>query len=345
MRYICGMARILKPTINMTMGIPYEILVKYCRNRASAEEVKEAEEWLSQGDNLSVYLNLKEEWRYIDDDKILIPDRLLVWQKIKVGAGLSANKQRTRLNFYRAVAACLLLAVVGLSTLYFLGDKRGQNQTAELFSTISTGSREKSKMELPDGSKVWLNANSKAVLSNKFSNNIREVTVDGELFFDVNPSDKKFVVNAGIVKVEVLGTSFVVNTHADSNHIQITLKTGRVAVFDAAGNKQLFVMDSAHRAVVSKKDLSYNIQHVETAWCNIWTGESLTIHNEPLYRIVNKLESWYNLNITYTGLDSSKTYSFHVQNENIFEFLELFSAVTPISYSLNGRQLYIEAKE
>lgn len=327
------------------MDIPYEILVKYCGSKASAEEIKEAEEWLAQGDNLSVYLSLKEEWRYIDSDKMVIPAKLLAWQKIKIGAGLSAKRQSIRLKFYRVAAACLLFAVIGLSALYLLEDKGEQAQVTEQFSTISTGSREKSQIELSDGSKVWLNSKSQVILSNKYGNSIRELSANGELFFDVIPSDKKFVVAVGKIKVEVLGTSFVVNTLADSSNVQITLKTGRVAVFDAASNKQLFVMDSAHRAIINKENLTYSIQQAETTWCDIWTEESLTIHNEPLSRVVSKLESWYNLTIACAGLDSMKTYSFHIQNENIFEFMDLFSAITPITYSLNGNNLFIEPKK
>ena len=328
------------------MDIPYEILVKYCKGKASAEEVKEAEEWLAQGSNLLVYLGLREEWQYIDDDKIVLPNKQLVWQKIKAEVGLSAKKQRMRLSFYRVAAACLLLVAIGTSALYLLdGDNGGQNQVAELFSTISTRNGEKSQVELPDGSKVWLNANSKIVISSKFGNSVREVSVSGELFFDVTPSDKKFVVNAGSIKAEVLGTSFVVNTHADSSNIQIALKTGRLAVLDAASNKRLFIMDSAHRAVIDKEMLTYNVEHAETALSNIWTEESLAMHNEPLSRVISKLESWYKLNIAYVGLDSTKTYSFHIQNEDIFEFMDLFSAITPVSYSLNGNNLFIESKE
>ncbi len=327
------------------MDIPYDLLIKYARKRASQEEIRQAEQWLAEGDHHSLYRDLKEEWAYLDDTSMVSPDKHLLWQKIHTKTGQYHPKGKTRqIQILRIVAAASLLLAVSVSIVfYILSTRPGQVQPPQ-YTDITTTTNEKSKVELADGTLVWLNGNSSVTFDDRYDIDQREVTVSGELFFDVKPSGKKFIVNAGKIKVEVLGTSFNIRTSDNDDQIEIELVRGKVTVRNTENNQQLFAMDSLQYASINKSDLSHTLYAHNTSQCNIWTEESLNMYNEPLNVIINKLENWYGITISAMRLDFDKRYSFDIQNETIEEFLNLFSSITPIEYSVEGKKVSIRAK-
>lgn len=85
------------------------------------------------------------------------------------------------------------------------------------------------RFELPDGSFVSLNANSKLYFPSKFENDLREVTIEGEAFFEIKPDkDSPFMINAGKAQIKVLGTSFSVNAYPDNSQVEVVVETGTV---------------------------------------------------------------------------------------------------------------------
>ena len=67
------------------------------------------------------------------------------------------------------------------------------------------------------------------------------------------------------------------------------------------------------------------------------------MYNESLNNIFSKPENWYGVKIDYSGLDTSKRYTFNIQKESLSEFLELFSAITPINYTIIDKKVRINA--
>ena len=327
------------------MEVPYELLIKYCRKQATPDESMQVEQWLTEGENLSLFLDLKKEWTHIDDASTVTPDKHLVWNKIQNNI-LSENKSGNRLiKIFRVTAiAAAIIALIAVSGIFYVynNNKPIEQQTTQ-YTSITTRGNEKSKIELADGSMVWLNSNSLLSFNNHFNKNNREITANGELFFDVTPSDKKFIVNAGEIKIEVLGTSFNLKTGADRQDIEISLKKGKIAVINQKNNKQLFIMDSSQHAVINKQNLSHIIKTENVSLSNIWLEESLPMYNESLNNIFSKLENWYGVKIDYSGLDTSKRYTFNIQKESLSEFLELFSAITPINYTIIDKKVRINA--
>src|SRR4029077_14541011 len=102
-------------------------------------------------------------------------------------------------------------------------------------------------VNLSDGSRVTMQPHSVLHYARKFSTDKREVYLQGEAFFRVakNPS-KPFLVYYNNLVTKVLGTSFNVNTNALTGNIEVSVKTGRVQVYE---NKQL-INDSKNKAVI-----------------------------------------------------------------------------------------------
>ena len=96
---------------------------------------------------------------------------------------------------------------------------------------ISTPNQVINEYTLPDGSVVALNSNSKLVFPKQFNGDTREVTIEGEAFFDVKPNpEKPFIINAGKAQIKVVGTSFNVSAYPETETLEVVVKTGKVQV-------------------------------------------------------------------------------------------------------------------
>lgn len=326
----------------MSTEIPYDVLIKYCRNQASKEENLQIEQWLLEDDNFSTFLELKKEWEHIDDSSTVMPNKELLWRKIKLNTYAPKGNTHKTFSMSKWLLAASVMLILAVSTFLYIQLSETRISQQNFYATLSTKENEKLKVELSDGTQVWLNANSTLLYSDDYNMTTREVKAEGELFFDVAKSSKKFIINIGKVRVEVLGTAFNIRTTGIDENIEIALKRGRVAVVNAETNKQLLVMDSSQHVSIQKSTLDFVLKNENTAQCDTWTSDNLMLYNESLSNIIPKLESWYDIKIHCEGLDTTKRYSFNIQDENLNDFLDLFSAITPINYSISGKNVSIQ---
>ena len=147
---------------------------------------------------------------------------------------------------------------------------------------------------MPDGTKVQLNG---ATTITYNVNNAKErlVQLSGEAFFDVvkNP-DCPFRVIANDLQIEVVGTSFNVNTYK-KNVIETSLLTGRIKI-SGGSLPQEYVLTPGKKATYSSIDKTLKITkadaHVITGWCD----DYLIFDSEPLIDVIEEIERWYGEN-------------------------------------------------
>jgi transmembrane sensor len=191
---------------------------------------------------------------------------------------------------------------------------------------ISTRNGSRTKIELPDGSSVWLNAGSKLEYDKSFGNDTRDVYLTGEAYFDVvkNP-EKPFIVNTGKAKVKVLGTAFNVRCYPDDKKIETSLIHGSVEVILNNKPEEKWVLKPNHKLVlfynnknlgrqlkeevasnkkaviepeISIKRLTYlpgEPNAVETAW----TFNILSFEDESFVEAAQKMARWYDVEFVF----------------------------------------------
>jgi transmembrane sensor len=131
---------------------------------------------------------------------------------------------------YRWIAAASIFVLATGTILYFSLNRK--TSATPLTPTVVAAKRGvRSFMELPDGSKLWLNAGSKVVFSDNFSAGKRELTLSGEAFFDVKHDElHPFIIHTGRLEVRVLGTSLNVRAYPGDSTMETTLIKGKVEV-------------------------------------------------------------------------------------------------------------------
>ncbi|MBA4321759.1 MAG: hypothetical protein C0408_02970 [Odoribacter sp.] len=244
--------------------------------------------------------NTEKQWnemRKMGNEKKIDVDKAwnIVYSRIEEN-GLFSKTIRidTRNNLrtlIRIAAVALIIAGIGATMLYL---NRSNVFSGKIVVAANTDERNK-EVFLPDGSKIYLNRSSELSYNKDFGQTARNVTIEGEAFFEItkNPS-KPFIIDAGKASVKVLGTSFNVLTNNANNAVEIFVKTGRVMVSDSAGTKNLILepgfigtMDSQS----SSKAVNENPNYLS------WNTDLLVYDGKTLDIVFSDLKKTYNIDI------------------------------------------------
>lgn len=158
----------------------------------------------------------------------------------------------------------------------------------------------KYQITLPDGTKVWLNADSKLTYPNIFQGDTREVHLEGEAYFDVVENSKQpFVVVSGNQLLRVLGTQFSIQNYSDNNNIFSTLVRGSVAVSLVGENNKSSTLKPNQQSVLSKSQNTFEISNVDTHLYTGWKDGLFVFKNTPLPELLSQLARWYDIAYSY----------------------------------------------
>ena len=195
------------------------IISRYLSKESTAEDIKILDDWISATpENYKSFLAQKNIWEIshpafnpeeidVDSAHRKVMEQILHQNRPPV----SVRPKLSFLHYWQQVAAILLLPLLILSAyLYF----KPASQIAETYQELFTPYGTWSVVNLPDGSKVWLNAGSSLKYPTQFSDKQRVVSMQGEAYFEVE-SDKEhpFIVKTKQLTVEATGTAFNVNTY------------------------------------------------------------------------------------------------------------------------------------
>ncbi len=213
-----------------------DLLKKYRSGTATESERKIVEQW---------YALIEEEPRILEPGEWdTIETRL--WQKLEEktgGDGISAREKTGWIRNSPALikygsAAVLFIAAVFLGFLLFnrpLKYTLSKENTREGLRHFRNTDLQEVSVLLEDGSTVFLAPKSELTYPEHFKDNSREVHLTGEAFFTISENpDRPFFVNAGKITTKVLGTSFRVRASQNGSEIEVSVKTGKVSVYEKA---------------------------------------------------------------------------------------------------------------
>lgn len=190
-----------------------------------------------------------------------------------------------------------------------------------LYNTISTPRGGQYQLELPDGSKVWLNAASSLRFPTAFSGNERNVELTGEGYFEIaKNANKPFHVMVNDMTVEVLGTHFNVNAYDDEETVKTTLLEGLVKINAATASNEL---KPGQQAQVDKKK-NIKVVNADVDEAVAWKNGFFTFSNADLPTVLRQLSRWYDVQITYEGAIPQRQFKGEMQRDlNLSEVLKI----------------------
>jgi len=229
-----------------------EIVFKYFEGQATDAELEQLLHWLRKKENRIVFNRYRLDWK-----NGLEPTRFPgggeeSWHEIQAALGQKSynrwQESRKIQQFFRVAAIFFFVISLGSMAWFFTH----QPQTIpETFTSVMAENGQISKVELPDGSMVWLNAGSKLTYNNFFSAENRNVTLTGEAYFDVvKNANLPLVVDCNGLQVKVLGTRFNVNAYEVGKTAEVVLEEGAVELINTTTNDNFYRMKPGERIKV-----------------------------------------------------------------------------------------------
>ena len=196
---------------------------------------------------------------------------------------------------------------------------------------------------LADGTQITLNQNSRLTLAADYNATERNVTLDGEAYFDVAKSEKRFTVTAGDKCYVVHGTSFNIHSFAEDKMAIVTLHAGKL---EAKIDSQSYMLAPGEELRVDDKDKSISKHIVNTENSISWMNKQLTFSRLPLKFVIKQIEHKYNVKINMQSDIEDIPYTGGLQNEDLKTALHLLSTTSPVSLAVteSNNQFYISKK-
>jgi len=281
------------------------------------------------------YLWLKTKSRMHETPKAKPVQRLMVW--------------------YSRVAAVLIIPVILFSLWYLRSDLNTPAELADVIEhhtpkpvTVIAPAGGRLNFELPDGSKVWLNAGSEISYPVRFDISTREVMLKGEAVFEIEKDSVPFIVHNAGPDVKVYGTVFNVTSYSDNENVTVALVEGKISLrlsseelFLKPGEVSIFNKQKRKISILNSKNIEKYVS---------WRDGRFIFRNSPLKEIVATLEHNYNVDISLSNLKiANYKYNATFENETLDHILYMLTLSAPIKYKYskpkrNGNGEYSKAK-
>lgn len=195
-------------------------------------------------------------------------------------------------------------------------------------------------IKLDDGTKVWVNAETKLKYPVVFVGDRREVVLEGEAFFDVAKNEKPFIVKTSFGDVRVLGTAFGISAYASEPESYTTLVRGKVSV-EREGIKPVVILPGEQ--VVTFKDGKMIKQEVDVEEFVGWKDGIYVFKEKSLGEIMKTLERWYNISVDFQDkslVDLPFTGNLK-RYDDINVFFDALTRTGDMKYRVEGNQVIL----
>ncbi len=342
-----------------------KLLIKYIKGAAGEHEKRIVLEWVERSpDNLKYFMGLKNLWVYNN-----MPQSFATLNEMKEASGIARAKRAKLYNqgvkgrnfryaLLAAASVALLLAVNvwqyienrGLKTELTVPRVMLSEVPSDQKHTLYTNNGVKGYVELPDGSKVWLNSASRLTYPDRFDGATREVLVAGEALFDVvRDTLKPMIVNTNRdFMIEVLGTKFNIRSYDDDYEAQTTLISGSINLIREvkSGERELIAHLSPKESfVIRDKNAPILIKQIDTTKQIAWKNGHLIFESTPMPEVLKKLERWHGTKFIIVDsdiLDAKLTANF--RSESIVQIMEMIKFCTSIDYSVTENIVTLHKK-
>lgn len=324
-----------------------ELLTRYLNGDASPEEGKTLLTWLTDpGTQEEKKLYDRQKWEDAAGKKLSVDVQRHMFYQVKK----MINRQRKgktekiyAFNRWRSYAAAVFLCVavgIGMRLFYRYAPSPPVSNTFVMLADKG----QRAGMILPDGTRVWLNSHTRLTYEATYGMEERIVALSGEAYFEVAKDKKRrFVVKAGKMEVEALGTAFNVKAYDEDEETTTTLFEGSVR---AIAGKEAAILSPDQSAIFNKVSRRLSVNRLGNAsYATLWRTNELAFSGESLEEIAVLLNRMYNVQIRFLSEKIKKhRFSGVIRNNSLENVFELISLTAPITYQFAGDTIYLNKR-
>lgn len=238
-----------------------------------------------------------------------------------------------------------VLSQQGAAKVLKFNGKLAYNSTTEgsneiLYNTVTTPRGGQYEVELPDGSRVWLNAASSLYFPTAFAGKERRVEVAGEAYFEVvKNSAMPFIVKVNSAQIQVLGTHFNVMAYGDETSLKTTLLEGKVKFVNAGINN---ILKRGQQSQLEKNGQVKVVSDVDVAEVIAWKNGIFDFEAADIESVTRQLSRWYDVDIVYDRKIDDLFYAKIPRSAELSEVLKLLELTGKVHFEINGRRIIVK---
>lgn len=209
------------------------------------------------------------------------------------------------------------------------------------YNTVSTPRGRQFKVILPDGTSAVLDAASSVYFPTAFTGEERKVAVTGQVYFDVTPDKTKpFIVQNNDMEVEVLGTSFNVNTYTDDDARSVTLLHGSVKVRSNRSAVSTFITPGQQARINNNGKVDV-VKSVDVDEVMAWKDGAFQFNETGLSKVMAQLARWYDVDVEMRITGDERFFNGRIsRNINLSQVLEILR-LSDVNFRLDGKKLIV----
>lgn len=322
----------------------YDVIKSYLEGKTTETESEEIRRWLKNSDNDHESRKILGDIWTNSDIKLRgsVPDFNMMLNKVhhnirsqknnsSIQKAYSGKRISGFYNIFSKVAAILILPLLLASLYFYVNSKQGVQVASTSIREIYTKPGTRTKLELSDGTLVWLNDGTTFRYPEQFAGNNREVYVDGEAYFEVkSDSNNPFIVDNPMMTTVVTGTHFNLNAYVADNFFEATLLEGKVSL---KKNNQALSMNPGEQIQFDTQLKNIVQKNVDPQNAIAWINGQIIFKDEKLGTAIKKLGRWFNVDIILTDPEL-KDYLLTgtIQDEKLIQTLDMISLALPMEY-------------
>lgn len=337
----------------------WAVIVRYLENTMTKEDSDFLESWLNQNnENRRILhsvdqiwkatseksqgsflkeLNLEKDWDRISErieqkDSDGQRDRIQKFRKLR-------KRQQIISNLLK-VAALILVAFTSVYLTLQYTPVSEAPVYEPVFKEISTKAGERANVDLGDGTKVLLNADSKLTVPDTFSPHQRIVRLSGQAFFDVTPDkNRPFYIETNNAIIEVVGTSFDVRSYSNDQEVQVVVQEGTVELKKAEDEEKKLIINQGYLGSLNREAGELRIEIVDDM--DVYTGWKegrLIFKNTPFNEVLAHIKRWYDVSVNLELSNDSllqKEFTADLKTRSVADVFDVISMSMNIEYDLN----------
>ena len=325
------------------------IIRKYFIGSLDESELQLLQNWLNEkAANQETFDALLQVWRERSTEPELVNTEEMIdkiWREGVEEPQLEPKRYKDWDYLYKIAAVILIFIATPLLEYKVLrNNPKNGHQTVMSMEVKENPAGQKIRINLPDGSIVWLNGASVIRYEPHFNDSVRFVELTGEAFFEVvKEAEKPFIVQSGRLRTIALGTSFNINAYPDEDIIQVSLLTGKVKIRGQDGQKKELILNPGHELVYRQTPNDFIERHFNVEDVTGWKEGKLIFKAADYHEVTDKLKIWFGVDVKTIGkppqdLRLTTTYD----NETLVNILKNIRFGKNFNYHLKENELIIE---
>ena len=314
------------------------LITQYLSGTLDKESFAELKRWSSESESNRRYVRNKLEVWFssgaADNTAHFNKDKAFALFRQRVADAGRKKEQISRFSWktFMRVAAVILILVVP-----FAADWQGKEAVKHTFAdmVVEAPMGAHTKLYLPDGTLVWLNAGSKIIYSQGFGVDDRQLKLEGEGYFEVMRNEKlPFKINTKEVNLKVLGTKFNFRNYPDDEEVTVNLMEGKVALHNGIKAMPELYLEPDEKMVLNKLTGKMTKSRAKADKANVWIKDELFFDEELLEDIAKKLMRSYNVKVEVADSLRNKRFygSFSISGNTIDKILDIMVSTQQMKY-------------